>query len=127
MILHYIRLYQIILNHIRLYQLHSIRLDYDRLSLCYSFVQEPEHTCHLYYFSSYYYRLHRWVDVRKPGRASTRSEARGLGGFESPEFAQLEPSRKAPEARCVGVAQTLQNKRKSIKMIIYSHSKRPES
>ena len=47
--------------------------------------------------------------------------------IEPPEFAHLEPSPKAPEARFVGVAQTLQNKRKSIKMTIYSHSKRPES
>ena len=42
--------------------------------------------------------------------------------IEPPEFAQLEPSPKAPEARSVGVAQTLQNKRKSMKMVIYLHS-----
>ena len=50
-----------------------------------------------------------------------------INKIESPEFAQLEPSPKAPEARFVGVAQTLQNKRKSIKMTIYSRSKKRES
>ena len=50
-----------------------------------------------------------------------------ISKIEPPEFAHFEPSPKAPEARFVGVSQTLQNKRKSIKMTIYSHSKRPES
>ena len=50
-----------------------------------------------------------------------------INKFEPPELAQLEPSRKAPEARLVGVAQGLQNKRKSIKIIIYSHPKTPKS
>ena len=50
-----------------------------------------------------------------------------INKIEPPEFAQLEPSRKAPETRFVGVAERLQNKRKSIKMIIYSHHKQPKS
>ena len=50
-----------------------------------------------------------------------------ISKIEPPEFAQLEPSRKAPEARFVGVAERLQNKRKSIKMTIYSHPKIPKS
>ena len=44
--------------------------------------------------------------------------------FEPPELAQLDPSRNASEARFVGVAQRLQNKWKSIKMIIYLHHKK---
>ena len=47
--------------------------------------------------------------------------------FELPEFAQLDPSRNASEPRFVGVTQTLQNKWKSIKMIIYTHAKTPKS
>ena len=46
---------------------------------------------------------------------------------EPPEFAQLDLSRNASEARFVGVAQRLQNKWKSIKMTIYSHPKIPKS
>ena len=39
----------------------------------------------------------------------------------------IEPSRKAPEARFVGVAEWLQDKRKSTKMTIYSHHKTPKA
>ena len=45
----------------------------------------------------------------------------------APEIAQLEPSRNAPEARFVGIAETVQNKRKLIKMTFVSHPKAPKS
>ena len=50
-----------------------------------------------------------------------------MSKIEAPGVAQLEPSRNAPEARFVGVAETLQNKRKSIKMTFVSPSKTPKS
>ena len=62
---------------------------------------------------NYYYSHHKTLQASK--------YISFLNKIESLEFAQLEPSRKAPEARFVGVAQRLQNKRKSSKMTIYSH------
>ena len=62
-----------------------------------------------------------------PKKAESSKHVRFINKIEPPEFAQLEPSLKAPEARFVGVAQRLQNKRKSIKITIYSHPKRAES
>ena len=64
---------------------------------------------------------------RRPETPKSSKYASIIAKFELPEFAQLEPSRKVPEVRFVGVAQSLQNKRKSIKITIYSHPKRPES
>merc|ERR1712086_711127 len=50
-----------------------------------------------------------------------------ISKIEAPEVAQLELSRSAPEARFVGVAKTLQNKQKSIKMTLFSPPKTPKS
>ena len=41
-----------------------------------------------------------------------------ISTFEPPEFAQLDPSRNASEARFIGVVQTLQNKWKSTTITI---------
>ena len=62
-----------------------------------------------------------------PKRPESSKYVSFISKIEQPEFAQLEPSPKAPEARFVGVAQRLQNNRKSIKITIYSHPKIPES
>ena len=65
-----------------------------------------------------------------PKRPKSSKYVSFISKIEPPEFAQLEPSRKAPEARFVGVAERLQNKLKSIKMTMWvccKQSKRPVS
>ena len=53
-------------------------------------------------------KINRYEHLETSKNTQKTSKSTGIiNAFEPPEFTQLDPSRNAPEARFVGVAQTL--------------------